>query len=157
MSNMKQQNSEVSRAITRVVALGVACALACAAQLAAAGPVERAQAKRMYDRIAGVPPSEPTLNTMESMLPGDPVGAALLATDDPAFYNVTLKNLVTPWTNRDQTVFAPLNDYTATVIGMVRDNREFNTVLSAETSPRSPPSRRRAMITMLRPSNAAST
>ncbi len=39
-----------------------------------------------------------------------------------AFYSVTLKNFVTPWTNRDQTVFAPLNDYTATVIGMVRDN-----------------------------------
>src|SRR6185503_12715033 len=59
--------------------------------------------------------------------------AAMLATDDPAFYNVTLKNLATPWTNRDQTVFAPLNDYTATVIGMVRDNKPFNTVLSADT------------------------
>ena len=48
------------------------------------------------------------------------------------FYNVTLKNFVTPWTNRDQTVFAPLNDYTATVIGMVRDDVPFNTVLSAD-------------------------
>lgn len=66
------------------------------------------------------------------MLPGDPVGAALLATENAAFYNVTLKNFVTPWTNRDQTVFAPLNDYTATVIGMVRDDIAFNTVLSAD-------------------------
>ena len=40
---------------------------------------------------------------------------------------MTLKNFVTPWTNRDQTVFAPLNDYTATVIGMVRDDVPFNT------------------------------
>jgi hypothetical protein len=45
---------------------------------------------------------------------------------------VVLKNFVTPWTNRNQTVFAPLNDYTATVIGMVRDDVAFNTVLSGD-------------------------
>ena len=45
---------------------------------------------------------------------------------------MTLKNFVTPWTNREQTVFAPLNDYTATVIGMVRDDVPFNEVLSAD-------------------------
>jgi len=49
-----------------------------------------------------------------------------------AFYDVTLKNFATPWTNRDQTVFAPLNDYSATVIGMVRDDVPFNTALSAD-------------------------
>ncbi|NNJ93713.1 MAG: hypothetical protein HKP57_03105, partial [Halobacteria archaeon] len=49
-----------------------------------------------------------------------------------AFYNVTLKNFATPWTNRDQTVFAPLNDYSATVIGMVRDDVPFNQLLSAD-------------------------
>ena len=53
--------------------------------------------------------------------------------DNPSFYyDVTLKNFATPWTNRDQTVFAPLNDYTATVIGMVRDDVPFNTALSAD-------------------------
>ena len=46
------------------------------------------------------------------------------------FYSVTLKNFATPWTNRDQTVFAPLNDYTATVIGIVRDNKDFRGMLS---------------------------
>ena len=40
--------------------------------------------------------------------------------------------MVMPWTNRDQTVFAPLNDYAATVIGMVRDDVAFNTALSAD-------------------------
>jgi len=48
------------------------------------------------------------------------------------FYTTTLKNFATPWTNRDQTVFAPLNDYVATVIGMVRDDVDFRTVLSAD-------------------------
>ena len=63
------------------------------------------------------------------------VDAAVIATDPktaPTFYNVVLKNMVTPWTNRDQTVFVPLNDYTATVIGMVRDNVPFNKVLSGD-------------------------
>ena len=50
--------------------------------------------------------------------------------ENRAFYNVTLKNFATPWTNRDQTVFAPLNDYIATVIGMVRDDVPFDRVLS---------------------------
>ena len=40
--------------------------------------------------------------------------------------------MAAPWTNRDQSVFVPLNDYTATVIGMVRDNVPFNTILSAD-------------------------
>jgi len=37
-----------------------------------------------------------------------------------------------PWTNRDQSVFVPLNDYVATFIGMVRDDVPFNTALSAD-------------------------
>ncbi|MEJ0034542.1 MAG: hypothetical protein WDO68_00420 [Gammaproteobacteria bacterium] len=85
----------------------------------------------MFDRITGVPPTQAQIDQMVTL--GDPIAAALqVAAEDPNFYNVTLKNFVTPWTNRDQTVFAPLNDYTATVIGMVRDNVPFNTALSAD-------------------------
>jgi hypothetical protein len=40
--------------------------------------------------------------------------------------------MAAPWTNRDQSVFVPLNDYTATVVGMVRDDVPFNTLLSAD-------------------------
>jgi hypothetical protein len=87
------------------------------------------QAVRMYNRIAGVPPSAATLAQMITM---DPVNAAYLATNDRAFYNGTIRNLAAPWTNRDQSVFVPLNDYTATVVGMVRDNVPFNTLLSAD-------------------------
>jgi len=93
----------------------------------------REQAKRLHDRLAGVPPSSTVLDTMEAdIVAGNPEDAALTAMENPAFYNVTLKNFVTPWTNRDQTVFAPLNDYTATVIGMIRDDVPFNTLLSAD-------------------------
>jgi len=114
--------------VKRVTALVALAAFAVAAD---AGP--REQAKRMHDRIAGVPPAGSVLDAMETEIAaGRTQQAALLAMGHPAFYSVTVKNLVTPWTNREQTVFAPLNDYTATVIGMVRDDVPFDELLSAD-------------------------
>ena len=93
-----------------------------------AGP--REQAKRIHDRIAGVPADAATLNSMEAdIIAGDVIAAAYTAMQHPSFYNVTVKNMVTPWTNEEQTVFAPLNDYIATVIGMVRDGVDFRQLL----------------------------
>ena len=124
----------------RLFKVAAACTLTLlAAQAAApafAGPTE--QAERIYERLAGMQPSPTVLAKMVQAIQGSPgqtglLAAAAIATDPqyaPTFYNVTVKNMVTPWTNRNQTVFAPLNDYTATVIGMVRDNVAFNTVLS---------------------------
>jgi hypothetical protein len=87
------------------------------------------QAMRIYNRIAGVPANAAQLAAMTAT---DPLSAALYATNDPSFYNNTIRNMAAPWTNRDQSVFVPLNDYTATVVGMVRDNVPFNTLLSAD-------------------------
>jgi len=92
--------------------------------------VNRDQAKRIHDRVAGVQADSTTLDNMEAA--SDAIAAAYIAMSHPAFYNVTLKNLVTPWTNEEQTVFAPLNDYSATVIGMVRDDMDFRQILSAD-------------------------
>jgi len=93
----------------------------------------REQARRLHDRLAGVPPTDAVLTQMAADIDaGDPSSAAMLAMANPNFYNVTLKNFVAPWTNRAQSVFVPLNDYTATVIGMVRDDVDFSTVLSAD-------------------------
>lgn len=95
---------------------------------------QRRQAKRIYDRLTGTPPSISKLDELESLLVADPSGktAAEKALEDPAFYNVTLKNFAAPWTNEEQTVFTPLNDYTATVIGMIRDDIDFREVLSGD-------------------------
>ncbi len=91
------------------------------------------RARRMHDRIAGVPPSAAVLSQMTVHIGNArPDLAAALAMQNPAFYNVSLKNFVTPWTNEAMTIFAPLNDYTATVIGMIRDDVPFNTVLSED-------------------------
>ncbi|HEV7358932.1 MAG TPA: hypothetical protein VGN99_13135 [Steroidobacteraceae bacterium] len=119
--------SLVARAVRASICAG-ALALAGANALAA-GP-NADQATRIYNRIAGIPPSAAQLAQMTAT--GDAVSAALIATNDPAFFNNTIRNLAAPWTNRDQSVFVPLNDYTATVIGMVKDNVPFNTLLSAD-------------------------
>ena len=104
--------------------------LLCAGQ-ALAGPAE--QAKRIFDRIAGVPPSAAELAQMTQLIQGgDTADAVNIALAAPQFYNTTLKNFAMPWTNRDQTAFAPLNDYVATFIGMVRDDVPFNSALSAD-------------------------
>ncbi len=120
-----------------VIAAAVAVTLSvCTATMAVAGPAQRAQAKRIHDRIAGVPPSAAVLDQMEALIVANPsagaVEAARVAMQAPSFYTTVLKNWVTPWTNRDQTAFAPLNDYTATVIGMVRDDVDFREVLSGD-------------------------
>jgi len=95
-----------------------------------AGDLERVQAKRIHDRLAGVPPSDTVLTAMEAdIVGGNANAAALKALANPNFYRVTLKNFITPWTNEAQTVFEPLNDYTATVIGIIRDDIDFRTIL----------------------------
>ena len=117
--------------LTGLMRIFIATLLATAISMPAnAGP--REQAKRIHDRLAGVPPTDLVLGQMEALLPGNPQAAADIAMNHKNFYNVTLKNFAAPWTNRDQSVFVPMNDYIATVIGMVRDNVDFSTLLSAD-------------------------
>jgi hypothetical protein len=93
-----------------------------------AGP--REQAWRMHSRLAGVPPSAEVLEQMRALIAANnATGAAMLAMQNPHFYTVTLKNFAAPWTNRDQSPFVLLNDYTTLVIGMVKDNLPFNRIL----------------------------
>jgi hypothetical protein len=93
-----------------------------------AGPLE--QAKRMHDRLAGVPANAATLDQMTQMIAsGNTSAAAEIAMAHPDFYRTTLKLFAAPATNRDLDLFEPLNDYTATVIGLVRDDVDFRELL----------------------------
>jgi hypothetical protein len=125
-----------------VVAI-TAVAMTFAVLPAHAGSLEKA--KRLYDRLAGVPPTPTVLNEMQLAIDSNggcglnasqtgsygctPMGAAYYAMTNKAFYNAKLKNWISPWTNRDGNKFAPLNDYTATVIGLIRDGADYRTVL----------------------------
>jgi hypothetical protein len=120
-----------SRVTRALVALSAAALFA-----GAAGATPRDQAKHIHDRLVGVPPDAATLNQMETLVAtgvhADAVQAAEIAMTHPAFYRTALKNFITPWTNVERTVFAELNDYTATVIGIIRDSRPFTDVLTAD-------------------------
>ena len=131
-------NSIVLRSIAVVSALLFAA-------LCSAGVDEREQAKFLHDRLTGITPSNDMLNLMEaSIVSGNPQQAARYAIDGNSaqgdsygaviastggFYNAVLKNWSAPWTNEAQDVFQPLNDYSATVIGLVRDADDFRKVL----------------------------
>ena len=133
MNARTQRGAALWKNHRRPAGLTLAVLLAVAASPAQAG--SREQAKRLHDRLNGTPASATQLDSMQADIDGgNALAAALKAIDNPngSFYTVFLKNFVTPWTNRDQTAYAPLNDYTATVIGMVRDDVPFNTVLSAD-------------------------
>jgi hypothetical protein len=127
--------------LTRASAAGALCALAVISSLAppqahADATSDRAAATRLYTRITGVPPSAATLDAMQPLITAGTAQslsqAAGMATSAPQFYNVTLKNMFLPATNRDQSVFVPLNDYVVTAIGMIKDDTPFNTALSAD-------------------------
>lgn len=110
--------------------LSIVVALSCTVgiSLAHAGP--REQAKRIHDRLAGVPPSSAVLDSMATKISnGDSMGAAFEAMDDPAFYTTTAREFATPWVNREQSQFVDMNDTIATVVGMIRDDVPFDQVL----------------------------
>lgn len=119
-----------------VIAAVTAC-LALSVSSVNAGPLEQAQAKRIYERLTGLQPSEATLTAMEAQLvAGNGVQAALDVMNgvygtgaQEGFLGGTLKRMAAPWTNRDQDPFEPLNDYMATFIGLVNDGDDFRKIL----------------------------
>ncbi|MCW8831849.1 MAG: hypothetical protein OQK09_05290 [Colwellia sp.] len=91
------------------------------------------QAKRLHDRIVGAPASAEVLNQIVVLLDNEqPIEAAYKAMESPHFYSTTLKLFATPWTNEEQDVFFPLNDYSATVIGVIRDDIDFRQILQGD-------------------------
>src|SRR5579883_1197884 len=133
--NRRRRERLAHRAISGAVALALLAGQVPAPALADAW----SQARRIYERLDGVPPSQSVLQTMANDISAQPnqaglMAAAQVATDPTTgrnFYDTVLKEFINPWTNRNQSAFVPFNDYTATVIGMIRDDVPFNTVLSA--------------------------
>ena len=84
----------------------------------------RQHALLIYQRLAGVRVSidHPDLDFMEERLvAGDPMGAAQKAMESPNFYRITVKDLGLKMSNQEETIRVPLNDMTATIIGIIRD------------------------------------
>jgi hypothetical protein len=98
----------------------------------------REQAKKLYTSLTGTQPSAAELDYLEAKVAqGDLVEAGRDIVDqrggviknNGAFYGVTIKDWATPKFNKQRTKLAPLNDGVATIIGRVRDEGAFNTIL----------------------------
>ena len=87
-------------------------------------------AYKLHNRLTSVPPKPAVLDQMAALIEsGDAQGAAELAMENPNFYNLTLKNWIKPWSNQDQSVRVQMNDYVATILGVIRDDLPFNSIL----------------------------
>ncbi|MBL7545382.1 MAG: hypothetical protein JNL11_16300 [Bdellovibrionaceae bacterium] len=91
------------------------------------------KASEIYERLTGTKTAifNPMLKQMEEKLnANDAVSAAALVTEHPSFYNITVRNFANKMSNRDETIAFPLNDFAATIIGVVRDNISAKELLS---------------------------
>ena len=93
----------------------------------------RTLAIRLFTRLAGVPPTESQIATMESLIAaGNLAQAAQVATDKVSakgFYNVTVKHFASSLSNRDQSPLRVLNDFMAMIVGVARDESDARELL----------------------------
>jgi len=95
--------------------------------------VAKKLALRIWDRVTGLPASvdDPKIAQMSNLLlAGKAMDAAHVATDQDGFYNVTIKTLATSLSNRLGNPLEPLNDFVTTWIGIVRDGRSAQELLT---------------------------
>lgn len=92
-----------------------------------------AQAKRLLERIAGgkVPGDHPLLAQITPLVAANNLKAAAdIAVTHPGFLNVTVKNMAAEMSTREETILQPLNDFMATLIGVVRDGGDARELLT---------------------------
>lgn len=99
------------------------------------GPESAARTKAaiIYQRLTGtkIPLDAPILTQMETKIAAkDLIGAAELATSEPGFLNNTVKQMASRMSTRDESYTAGLNDFVATLIGIVRDDKPAKDMLT---------------------------
>lgn len=91
---------------------------------------ENSRALRIYSRLTSSVPDQKTLAKMQALVgAGKLLDAAALATSEDAFLNVTLVRFANPMSNINETSEVQFNDFTATVVGITRDNIPFDQAL----------------------------
>lgn len=97
-------------------------------EMVIAGNKEKAY--RLFSRLNSTPPSQEKLNQVIQLIAQNKnKEAALLIMNEENFYNISLKNWIKSWANVERTPRVPLNDYVATVVGIIRDDIPFDQVL----------------------------
>ncbi len=93
---------------------------------------QKDDAKWIYERITGVKwaADHPLIVQAANMVAaGQRADVAALATQQSQFLNVTVKNFALEMSTRDETIRIPLNDFAATIMGVVRDNTDARELL----------------------------
>lgn len=98
----------------------------------------RQRAAVIFQRLTGVKvgiDAEILQQMEERILAGDQLGAAALVTGtdansgNPAFLDITVRQMATKMSTREETVKAPFSDFVATFMGVVRDNIDARELL----------------------------
>ncbi len=113
--------------------LGIALGAALLSPLVVAAP--RDVADKMCNRINGVPPTPELLTSVTALVEqGKAKEGALACINVPEgyFYNDILKGLFLKWQTPDDSNRVELSDFTTTLIGFVKEDIPFNTVMSAD-------------------------
>ncbi len=94
---------------------------------------QRLKAQDIFQRLTGVktPIYDPILTQMVQKLDAnDPIAAAAIATADFRFINITSRDFASKMSNRAETINVALNDFTATIMGVIRDDLSAQKLLT---------------------------
>lgn len=90
------------------------------------------RAKKIYEQLTGtkVAADSPALAQMISAIKaGNARGAAEIATANPSFLNITVRQMATKISTRELSITSDFNDFTATIMGVVRDESDARELL----------------------------
>jgi len=129
MSSLNTTGTMV-RKLSKMGTLSVACMLGLSTTVMATTPDDTA--KFIWNRLTGTDATIAQRNQLKELIEaGDVTGAAFLAMEDPGFLD-TVNRWAKPWSNPDKNPEVATNDFVATVIGLVRDELNFQQVLTGD-------------------------
>lgn len=104
----------------------------------------RGNAQWMLERVTGVkwPADNPVIDQMaQKISSGDRAGAAELALAQPQFLNITVKQMALQMSTREENVLTQFNDFTASFMGVARDNTDARELLTGNFYYRADPAK----------------
>ncbi len=85
---------------------------------------------RLFQRLSGVPPTSGELSQIEDLAAANNLkGIAELATNTRGFINTTVKAWAAPMSNVSAQASVEFNDFTATIVGLVRDEAPLDQMM----------------------------
>lgn len=93
----------------------------------------RLRAYNLFRAVTGISVAidDSRLSTMESLIAsGNERAAVAVATSDPAFYDIRLRDIARKMSVREESVTAPYSDFVATFVGVARDDLDARELLT---------------------------